>query len=202
MAFTLPYKQKNYLGEHANDAGALTALQAYEWDSNGNGTGDPQNGMWYYRTSDHKHRAYQNGSWETIRTDVFGTEYADQVSAAVSTTTSTTFQQKMRLSVSTIPAGRYRLEVSYMWNHDSIANDFEARVQQDDTTDLYFHKEEPTDSLGSFGATGTNQRVATSKTILLDLAAGDYDFDLDYRTDSGGDESSIWDAVMTFWRVS
>jgi hypothetical protein len=132
---------------------------------------------------------------------VFGSRYQDAVDNAISTTTSDAFQQKLRLSVRSVPAGRYRLDVSYMWNHDATDSDFEARVQQNDAVDLYLHKEEPKDSSGIFGATGTSQRHPAHKTIILDLATGSHDFDLDYRSDFPGVESSIWDAVLSFWRI-
>ena len=133
---------------------------------------------------------------------IFGSEYQDAVSAAVSTTTSTTFVQKLRLATSALPAGRYRLEVSYQWNHDAINSNFEARVQQDDATELMHHVQEPSESGGTFGTTGTSQKYTFSKVMLLNLAAASYNFDLDFLTDNAGDPSSIWDATFTLWRVS
>jgi len=132
----------------------------------------------------------------------FGGLYLEEKDNAVSTTTSDTFQEKLSLSTGAIPAGKYRLEVSYMWNHNTTQYDFEAQVEQDDTTQLFLHKEEPSDSQGVFESTGSDQRFPVSKVMSLDLADGSYQFDLDYRTGQSGQSSSIWDAVMTFWRVS
>jgi hypothetical protein len=66
MSFTAPYQQHNYLGEHADDAAALTWIQSSKWDSNLDGTGSPRNGMWFYRTSDDSYRGYQGGAWKAI----------------------------------------------------------------------------------------------------------------------------------------
>lgn len=63
MGLTAPYRQHNYMGEHASDAAALTAIQASKWDSAGDGTGTPRNGMWYYDNVLHVYRAYINGAW-------------------------------------------------------------------------------------------------------------------------------------------
>ena len=62
MAFLL-YGAKANLGQHATDAAALTALQAYGWDSVGDGTGTPQQEMHYYNTTDNVVRTYWNGAW-------------------------------------------------------------------------------------------------------------------------------------------
>lgn len=133
---------------------------------------------------------------------VFGTEYVDVQDTVVSTTTSTTFQPKTQLVTSgSIPAGRYKFEVSYMWNHNATSNDFEAQVVQNGSTQIYFHKQEPKDSSGLFGATGTSQRYVATKILYLDLAAGAYSFDLEFRTDRGGVASSIWDTNMSLFRV-
>jgi hypothetical protein len=56
------------MGECADDAAALTFIQACKWDSVGDGTGTPRNGMWYYRTGDHKLRVYKNGAWADLDT--------------------------------------------------------------------------------------------------------------------------------------
>jgi len=66
MSFAGAYGQKNYMGEFSSDANCLTWIQANKWDSSGDGEGDPHNGMWYYNTADHAHRAYQNGNWLAI----------------------------------------------------------------------------------------------------------------------------------------
>jgi len=65
MTLTAPYGQNNYMGEYANDAACLTFIQAQKWDSTKNGSGNPENGMWYYNTTDHLIHEYRNGAWLT-----------------------------------------------------------------------------------------------------------------------------------------
>jgi hypothetical protein len=63
MAFTIPYKQHNYMGEFANDAGALGFIQAVGFDSVGDGSGTAQAGMLYYNTTSNSMLAYNGTAW-------------------------------------------------------------------------------------------------------------------------------------------
>jgi hypothetical protein len=58
------------MGEYANDAACLTFIQANKWDSAGDGTGNPINGMVYYNTTSHEFMGYQNGSWSAMGSGV------------------------------------------------------------------------------------------------------------------------------------
>ncbi len=135
---------------------------------------------------------------------VFGTELAIAESTAVSTMTSETFQQKVRLPVAgdiTFPAGTYLLGISYGWNHDSTNNDFEAEVRQNDVVIGQIHQQEPQDVNGTFASTGTDQKHYLTREFHVVLGAGDFHFDLRFRTNNAGDESSMWDAYMRIWRL-
>ena len=66
MSLTAPYKQHNYLGEYSSDSNALAFIQGAKWDSAGDGTGNPRNGMWYYDTLYHKPKMFQNSAWGFI----------------------------------------------------------------------------------------------------------------------------------------
>lgn len=59
MSFTNPYRQKNYMGEFASDSAANTGISSLGFASGGN----PQNGQYYYNTTDHTYRARINGAW-------------------------------------------------------------------------------------------------------------------------------------------
>ena len=63
MAFNAPYRQHNYMGEHANDAAAVAFIQSCQWDTNSDGTGDPRSGMWFYETTQNEFRAYKGTGW-------------------------------------------------------------------------------------------------------------------------------------------
>lgn len=133
---------------------------------------------------------------------VFGSEYLYIEDETVSITTSTTFQEKLSLSTpATLPAGTYRIGWSYRFNHNNNGNDFEGRVQLDNTTDIDFVKVEPKDSAGNFGGSGSSQRYVVSGFKNVVLTAGVHTIDIDYRTDSGGINSAIWEARIEFWRV-
>ena len=85
---------------------------------------------------------------------------------------------------------------------DMPDSDFEAEFLEDSSPMGEIHKQEPKDSAGTFGTTGTSQRHVAHKVFFTTLTAGVHTFELNYRTDNGGDESSIWDAVVEIWRVS
>lgn len=59
MSYTSPYRQHNYMGEFANDTAADSGIP-------GMGLGSPQNGVYYYNTTDHKYRARFNGAWADL----------------------------------------------------------------------------------------------------------------------------------------
>jgi len=66
MGFTAPYEQQNYMGEHANDAAATAEVQANDWDTNGDGTGNPQAGMFYYNTTSKIFLLWDGTQWASI----------------------------------------------------------------------------------------------------------------------------------------
>ena len=121
-------------------------------------------------------------------------------------TTSTTFQEFLSLTFTAPLATNYEVRWFYVWSHDSQANDFEARVQLDNTTDLIdpndtgIHKQEPKDSAGG-GTGGTNQRYVAAGHRIVALTQGSHDVDLDFRTSSGGDESTVYHAVISVRRA-
>lgn len=57
------YGAHNYMGEHATDADALVFIRAAKFDTNGDGTGNPRDGMWYFNTTSKQYRYYTNGRW-------------------------------------------------------------------------------------------------------------------------------------------
>jgi len=51
------------LGTHVDDATALAYLQARQWDTTGDGTGDPQEGTTYWDSDDDKGRVWTGAAW-------------------------------------------------------------------------------------------------------------------------------------------
>ena len=133
--------------------------------------------------------------------NVFGRDAFDVSDAVVSTTPSTTFQDKINQTL-TLEGGRYRISYSYGWNHNSQATDFEARILVDSVVQGQIHKQEPKDSAGSFGTTGSDQRHIVTRVFYINLTPGTHVLQLQFRTSNAGTASSIWDAMIEGWRVS
>jgi len=69
MGLTNPYRQNNYQGEYATETGTgsvLAWIRANEWDSAGDGTGDPQEGMFFYDTAVDRFKIYANAAWKGL----------------------------------------------------------------------------------------------------------------------------------------
>ena len=134
---------------------------------------------------------------------VFGNSFANATNDVPVITTSTTFISYLTLNAVGVEAGLYRIHLWYVWNHDSIANDFEARVTLDGgslTSEDPYHKQEPKDSIGT-DPSGSTQRYVASVTKYANLTAGNHTVDLQFRTDSGNDEYTIFEAIIELWRV-
>lgn len=137
---------------------------------------------------------------------VYGDQFSEAFDASISTTTSTTFQEKLLLNVGILKNGAiYYLETSYKWNHDATNNDFESRVIDISSNELDHldghHKQEPQDSSGNWEGTGSAQRYGNCFRYRIVGSGVADEFRLQYRTDSNGAESSIFDAIMSFKRV-
>jgi len=122
----------------------------------------------------------------------FGTEYQTAESAAVSSTSNTSFQQKLRLTTSSLVGGTYRIGWYYNWNHDDSKSDFVCRVQIDDTIDIHLHRQEPHDKTST-------QLFATSGFYHAVLSSGSHNIDIDYRVTNH--TASISQVRIEFWRV-
>jgi len=144
-------------------------------------------------------------AWTAVEGDdsrlIFGNEYQYVADASISTTTSTTFQNKLTLVTSNLPLANYRIAVNYWWNHDATTNDFEARVQLNAVNLGQIHKQEPKDSAWG-DPTGTTQRYLATRIYEPQNLSGVQTITLDYRTDNAGVESSIWDSHLEIFRVS
>lgn len=141
---------------------------------------------------------------------IFGQNFEYHQSLGVSITTSATFQNKLSFTTASLPAGTYRIGWAYGWNHDATDTNFESRLVLDGDTDvddlLMFHVQEPSDSggtgAGRYSACGTDQNNRNSGFRYITFGSpGTHTIDLDYRTSSAGDESSIFDAIVELWRV-
>jgi hypothetical protein len=115
-------------------------------------------------------------------------------SLSESSTNSTNPIRKLRLSISDLPSGTYRIGWYYEWSNSSQSSDFRARVQLDDTTDLMYHSQEAQQS-------GTTQSQPACGFSYQELTEGDHNIDLDYWVE-GNNTSYIQRARLEIWRVS
>lgn len=102
---------------------------------------------------------------------------------------------KVRLTTPVIPAGDYRIGWSYTWGLSSTAGDFQAIIEEDDTTIIYTHRQEPKDA-------ATTQRNAGGGFGNRTLTAGTHTFDLEFQPITGGQEARIQQARLEFWSVT
>jgi len=161
---------------------------------------------------DGSHWIYDGASWHVrpSASAIFGSEFQLAESLGVSTTlfdeNQTAFQNKLSMTTGALPLGDYRIGVSYGWNSDTTAYDFEGKFLVNNIQEGELHKQEAQDSAGSFSTTGTDQRHYTSRTFYLLQISGIQNFDLEYRSSyAGGDtprEASMWDARIEIWRVA
>ena len=161
-------------------------------------------------------------------TAVFGSEYHYDESLSVTTTDGVVFLEKVRLTTAAIPAGDYRINWSFQWNHNAQNSDFEGTVILDGGSPpnyLAVYKQEPKDAGAApaffdppantvpydgldgvgpgenFSTTGTAQRFEYSGYAVKTLANGVHFVTINFRSDESGDESSIWNARLELWRV-
>lgn len=131
----------------------------------------------------------------TIAGNVFGTEFQQASSDSESSTTSTTFAQKLRMTTSSLPSGTFRIAWYYEWKHTNTNHDFIGQVQINDTITIMEHQEESQDS-------GDDQYHNLGGFYYL-IGSGILNVDIDYsRSSSSGGTSYIRRARLEIWRVS
>jgi hypothetical protein len=129
-------------------------------------------------------------------------------SLPVSTTLLTAMQSKVAGTTALLPIGTYKVTVSYVWNHDANTDDFEAEFLWDGVAltsygSALMHKAEPKDSAGNTSATGSAQAYPVTMVYYVPtVGVSTHTIGLNYRTDNGANESSIWDASVAVERVS
>lgn len=126
---------------------------------------------------------------------VYGTQHTEVESLGESTTTSTTFQNKLTLTTPSVPAGRYRVGWSFTWRYSNGSNDLRARILEDGSTTRWEMRQEPQD-------TGSDQQHPADGFAYINLTAGVHNFNLEYCGSTGGSTAGISQARLEFWRVS
>jgi len=143
---------------------------------------------------------------------LFGSEYQSTTDRTFRQTTSTSFFEVHKLTTSGLPAGTYRVEWAYVWSYDDTQNNFECRVQVDNSTELYgqtsggagaydAHQQEAKDKGGS-GDGGTDQRHVASFFADVVLSAGVHEVDVDIATSSSGKRANVHLTTVAVYRIS
>lgn len=118
---------------------------------------------------------------------VFGSELQQVESNGLSTTTSTSFQQKLRLTTNSLPSGTYRIGWQFSVFCDATG-DVTSRVELDDTTELDHHSiDNSTDDYNSNGG------------FSYHTFSGVHTIDIDYKATAG--TAKIKYARIEIWRI-
>lgn len=143
----------------------------------------------YDAINDHLH--YENIGTIIEQFGIFGSSATVTGSESVSSTTSTTHQEKLTTTISGLPYGIYRIGWYYQWQQANSNFKFLARIQTDDADTIMTHEERPSNA-GSW----TSQSGFYYSTV-----SGAVQLDLDFATESNGKLCSIRNARLEFWRV-
>lgn len=142
--------------------------------------------------------ASANALTQALAADPIDNSYDNNASEGQSTTTSSTYQQKVRLSVSSLPLGNYILQWYAEGRNQNVGDAIEMRIQEDDSTT---HAEVRFYTGDSGGTNWLDDFQPFSGHRLLESFSGSHDFDIDYRSISGG-TAEFRRARITLWRIS
>lgn len=123
---------------------------------------------------------------------IFGQNHQEDSSDGESTTTSGTFQQKLRMTTGALSSGTYRIGWFYEWGKTALT-DVAVQVQINDTITCCSPLEESVDA-------GSDQYFARGGHYYY-TASGVLNIDLDYRANGTG-TARIRRARLEIWRVS
>ena len=152
----------------------------------------PTTGMTRYNTTLNDLEVYNGINWNSAT--IFGARYDTTSSDNESSTTSTSWVQKLRLTISDISTGNYRVGWYAEIRSNSTSSDAQFRVQGNDSVDLCNVNIEPQDGTSYFPVSGF---------IVAALSdAASYYVDIDYSSENAAATAYIRRARLEFWRVS
>lgn len=134
--------------------------------------------------------------WQTPPNFIDRYYYRYALSSVESSTTSTNFIAKATVT-STLPAGTYRVGVSYNWRMGTGSRLFRARVLLDGTTTIY---EQYDHSTGSGNIPNTILQVAAG-TAIVSLTAASHTVQLQFCSGTGV-TAYISNAVVELWKLT
>jgi hypothetical protein len=128
---------------------------------------------------------------------IFGGEYDYAESESESSTTSNTYQQKLRLTTSTVPAGTYRIGWSFAHASTTDKLDCGFKIELDDTTVL----SEPIPNMKGKSAGGSYYGMSGFKHTSLTNASHTIDIDYIANLNLEAGTTYIKQARIEIWRV-
>ncbi len=137
---------------------------------------------------------------KTSNINVYGTEFHLFESLHVTTVYDDEWYTKLNEDLSNLPAGKYEIKVTYGWNCDTTSSDFIAAVFLDNSQIGEEHRQEPKDSGGSFGSTGTDQKHYTHRVFYEDLD-GNHNIKVKFYGTDDDQQASMWDLCVKVVRV-
>jgi len=140
---------------------------------------------------------------------VFGQNFEKFESPGLTTTSSTSYINKINATTAALPVGTYRLIVSFNWNSSTISDNFFARFRFDGDkpgatieNDEMMRAEAPDATGGNWAGTGSRQKYPITRVFYVTVtSAGPKSVQLAFRGDDGNQDFSMWDALVEIIRV-
>lgn len=126
---------------------------------------------------------------------VFGMGFQQATDDAESTTTSTAFVQKLRLTTASLVSGVYRIGYNYHWRHTGASTNFRAQIQLNDSITIMSSDVEPQD-------VAATQSHPVSGFYYTGTISGVQFIDMDYASSNAASTSGIRFCRLEIWRVS
>jgi len=126
---------------------------------------------------------------------IFGGYFFYASDFAQSSTNSTSYIEKLKLTVSGVPDGSYRVGFSWEWRHSKLNTEFEGQVTIDDDPPIFETATKPIVDVNTW-------RLVSDFYYIEALASGTHTIDIDYASANAGSTSYIRNTRIEFWRVS
>ena len=136
-----------------------------------------------------------DGSWQlkVAPQEAFGTQLTLVEDDTESTTSSSTFQQKSRLTTPDLPTGNYMLLYKAVVSGSANGTKGEVQIEQNDTAQI--------DLLTLISGSASGQQSFSGFKVFLGLS-GVNTFDIDYRKTGGSGSIAISRTRLIFFRIS
>lgn len=131
-------------------------------------------------------------SIQTLNPVIFGSEFQQASSDSLSTTTSLSPIEKLKLTTSSIPAGTYRIGYTATYEIDTTNQVVTVIIEQADTTQLDTVQSDFVDAADEYSIGGFAYVV---------LGTGIHFFDIDFHASGAASVAGIKNARLEIWRV-